>query len=944
MRTRQNTLPSSFLSLCLAASLLALSAATLRAAPTSVLPSTLVFSGGSYGTGSVVAVTPPAGATFTQAWDVHVTSVPTGSGTITVGASTTATVNQGDALVATIYYRRTDGNTAGEANVTAYFDEAASPFQRSVSIPMRGRLQWRKVEIPFIAAATGLGHFYVDFGAIKQEVQIGGVQLIDYQGASVLTASPSAIDGTGQFNLSNMSGTWGTVSSISVANNPFFTTAKRVTTAVSPGIANGWELQLNSPLAKGITAGHTLVAIFWLARDPASNQGNMGVSGFKMQQAASPFTNMASYSSLMVDGNWKQFRIPFTATATYPANGSQFQLWFGSAVQQLDVGGIQIIDLGTSVAASDLTSSELDYPGRLLSDAWRADADARIQQYRTGPLTVNVQNASGGAYAGITVGATLQTPKFGFGTEVEAGRVLGDPSDSDNAHYQNALSQYSGQALFNKVNMANYKWPTWEAAPPSNNPLVLAEEQAWFRDHGIFQIRAHNLIWPNYRISGSTYEDVPGDVPALTGSALASRVLSHIDDEVGDPSVRSFVTDWDVVNEPWSSRSIQAVLSGLSPSQAGQETVAQDASAIAAWLAEVALPANDPVPYRIINESGAENNSLHLDTTLEDYDYNLLSTLLSGGAKLDGFGFESHFNALCTPPVTAKAIFDRFAALTTPGGKPLVEQVTEYDTLLTDPVLEADYLADYLTLAFSEPNFTSFTLWGFWATDFPQCPLYDAAWNLTPMGEAWKGLVYNKWRTNGAYVANASGVATANGAYLGRYSITVSDATYSKKFYADLPSPAGATVNVKLAGTPSSSPLHVWIYEPENAAAIYPPFSIGTDPAALNGAYVVSGTGGSGTAPSAAQMRLDLDAFGTVNIWVRVIAPNPSSDSLWAQIDDGTWQVLSVPDGTAWHWYKWTQTTLATGVAHQFNLAVREPGIQLDQVLVTDDLSYTPSP
>ena len=84
------------------------------------------------------------------------------------------------------------------------------------------------------------------------------------------------------------------------------------------------------------------------------------------------------------------------------------------------------------------------------------------------------------------------------------------------------------------------------------------------------------------------------------------------------------------------------------------------------------------------------------------------------------------------PPLTAKAIFDRFAALG------LKEQVTEFDQNTTDTILQADYLSDYLTLVFSEPNFNSFLMWGFWdgMSWINNAPIYAQNWSLKPSGEA----------------------------------------------------------------------------------------------------------------------------------------------------------------------------------------------------------------
>jgi endo-1,4-beta-xylanase len=892
-------------------------------------PSTYNFSGTGLATGSLVTVTPPSGATFTQAWDINVTA-HTAAHDVAISATTLTNPAQGDACVATFWWRRMDG-IANESNLVAGFDQMATPFGRSVAVSMRGRNQWRQAHVPFVALGAQ-SHLFVECGGTIQDVQIAGLQVTDYGQKSVLSTTTGLLDGTSLFTLTNQNGTWGTMSPISVTGNPFFATADQVKTTTSPvpvtdrTAANTGEFRLNANLAKAITAGDTLVAVFWMARDRTSNQGNMGLSGYELQQVSTPNTVISTFDPLMVDGNWKQFCIPFTSAASYPAGGAQFQLWFGATVQTVDVGGIQILDLGP-VPLSSLTNNQLDYPGRNITDAWQATAQANIKLYRMGNLTVNVQDGSGAAIANAVVTAAMQKHKFGFGTAANPSRYTGTATIPN---YIAALNQYSGQAIFNKVNMANYKWPNWETAGYSAG---LNTENQWLRSHGITQLRGHNLVWPNYRPGHAPYIDVPNDVPTLSGTALANRVLAHLDSEVGDPTVHGFIDDWDVVNEPSDSPSIEDAILG------GPDTTTGDASVITTWLAEVVK--NDPAPYLFINESGLENNTRHTYLTLENYDFNLLSALIADHANIDGFNQEGHFNAVPVPPVTEKAIMDRFAALTTING-PLQSEVTEYDNQFTDPVLRADFLADYMTLAFSEPTFRSFTLWGFWQTDgFGEEEIYDVNWNLLPAGEAWKGLIYNQWWTNTSATSNASGVAVING-FLGRYALTASSGGVSKTYYADLPTTAGATVNLKLDGSAGST--HVWTYEAENAEVIYTPLAVGSDPNASNGGYLGApiGSMGSSSPPTTPQARINIEATGNVSIWLRVIAPSPSEDSFFAQIDGNPWAVLSTVDGTTWHWFKWTTTTLAAGQAHFLNLGVREPGAEIDQVLVTDDPNFTP--
>ena len=852
------------------------------------------------------------GQPFPQAWQVNVTGTAPSPSSVCLTATTSASVAIGDVIVATFYYLRSD-TTSDEVNISALFEQVGYPHADSIVIPLRGRGQWRKVSVPFIANANysaGSARFSFWLSTQIQSLQISGVTLLNYGQKSLF--GTGIIDATPQFVFSGSAAgtTFGTGTSAPVSGNPFFTTATHITVIADPH--DDSLVKLSAIVPSAVTAGDTLVAIFW-ARDADAVAKN-AVIGLTARQAVYPNTVVYNQSSLIVDGSWKQHIIPFAATTSYAANGMQFFLKCSAQLQTVEFGGLQLLDLGAAVPVSSLTSTVNDYPGRLITDSWRTDANTRIATYRKGNLTINVTGSSGSGIANASVTAAMQDHLFGFGSAVKADELT-TVSGTDADTYRTNV-----QSLFNKAVFENdMKWVQWETVSGTNK---VKNAIGWLMSHGVLNIRGHNLVWPSW-----TY--CPGDLPGLTGTALTGRVFSHIDNESGYFKIKSNMRDWDVVNEPYTNHSLMDKINGIS---SGRGTVAQDAAVIQTWLSRTAN--DDTFPNCFLNDAGVTEIPTHIDHSREDYNYNLLSTLIANGAPVDGFGFESHFTA-ATPPLTVKAIFDRFAALGIKG------QVTEFDQNTPDQILQADYLADYMTMAFSEPNFDSFLMWGFWDTLhwLGNAPLYTANWTLKPSGEAWKGLVYGKWWTNTSAVANGSGVATVNG-FLGRYALTGSNAGIAKTYYADLPLATGATINLKLSGTAGTS--HVWLHGTDRSV-LYSPLTVASDATAYDGFCVTSGTGtGNNTSPTSGLMRIDSEATGTVNIWMRVIAPNSSSDAFWILVDGGTWQNFTVTQGASWHWVLWGQATLAAGTTHPIYFADADGGTKMDQVLVTDDLSFIP--
>jgi len=902
----------------------------------STAPSAFTLNAGTYGSGSTIAVT---GEPFTQAWKVTVTSSENSPQNVTLAAATSAQVNVGDTLVATFYYRRND-TTATELNMNACFEQLASPYTDSVVIPLRGRQIWREISVPFIANATyavGAAKFYFQISTQKQEVEISGVTLTDYGQASVFGAG--SIDASSQFSFNGSADA--TETHAAVTGNPFFTTGTQIAVTTNPNYDAYVNLTATVPQAIGAT--DTLVAIFWV-RDADAVTKN-AVIGLSTQNAAGKAVTSYVQSSLIVDGNWKEHIIPFSTGVSYTTSAPMsFTLKCSAQLQTVEYGGLELLDLGTGTntpTVASLNSTLLDYPGRLISDSWRTAAATRIAAYRMGNFNFNV-TGSGGAALSVPVTVAMQKHLFGFGTEVKASLInaSGGPST-----YQSTVATGSpvGAALFNKaVFESEMKWVPWETVPLGSDPKTVTTAFTWLHTKGIYDIRGQNLIWPD--MNNSAY--VPTDVKTLSAtggltSPMEARVTGHIDNEVEYFDIKQYMSDWDVCNEPYENYSLLNALEGTT----GGGNATNDAKIITAWMNEAV--ADDAYPYTFVNDNGVSDNATQLNPARGTYNYNLLQDLIADGAPVDGFGFESHFGAgIPTPPLTAKAIFDQFAGLTTTSGQPLLEEVTEFDQDTTDEtmpnqILQADYLSDYMTMVFSEPNFDCFVMWGFWDGDswISNAPIYNLNWSLKPSGEAWMGLVYGQWWTNATVTTSSSGTGTVNG-YLGRYAVTASYGGITKIYYADLPIPAGATLNVQLTGTSGTS--HVWLHE-ANRGFLYAPLEQSYDPESYDTTCVSSlATSGDITKADSGFLRIDTEAVGTVNIWMRVKTP-AAGGAFWVGIDGpGSAALFNIPEATSWTWVKWGQTTLAAGTPNSIWLWDGIGATKLDQVLITDDLSFTP--
>jgi hypothetical protein len=126
-------------------------------------------------------------------------------------------------------------------------------------------------------------------------------------------------------------------------------------------------------------------------------------------------------------------------------------------------------------------------------------------------------------------------------------------------------------------------------------------------------------------------------------------------------------------------------------------------------------------------------------------------------------------------------------------------QLTEFDVDAGDEQLQADYLRDVMTIAFSHPAVEGIVMWGFWEGRHvrPQCALWRRDWSLKPSGEAWRKLVFEDWWTDETVRTDAAGQCTLR-AFLGVHDVTATARDARAEQTVEL-GPEGASVELRLA-------------------------------------------------------------------------------------------------------------------------------------------------
>jgi hypothetical protein len=137
-------------------------------------------------------------------------------------------------------------------------------------------------------------------------------------------------------------------------------------------------------------------------------------------------------------------------------------------------------------------------------------------------------------------------------------------------------------------------------------------------------------------------------------------------------------------------------------------------------------------------------------------------------------------------------IFDRFSKF----GLPI--ESTELSINLHDRELQAHYLRDYMTAAFSVPQVKDIILWGFWQKRHwrPEAGIFADDWTARPAAQVWTDLTQKQWHTNVTVPLAAGGQGTVRG-FFGTYSVTVTAGAQSKTVQAEIV-PGGSRIQVVL--------------------------------------------------------------------------------------------------------------------------------------------------
>jgi endo-1,4-beta-xylanase len=486
--------------------------------------------------------------------------------------------------------------------------------------------------------------------------------------------------------------------------------------------------QLSASSKTVIAKGDIMLVQFW-----AHAVGGAARTEFVFEQNGEPWDKSVGFE-LRLEPEWTFYSVPFKASQDFAVGGAGARFRLGYAGQTFEVGGFALKNFQKSRAIKDLPFNGFDYAGREPDAAWRTAANARIDQLRKADLRVKVVDQNGDPVPNAQVRVAMARHAFGFGSAVDAKMFLGESADS-RTYRETILGRFNRVVLENDL-----KWPVWECCRRKE----ALEALKTLRKNGL-QVRGHNLLWP-CREDYCLPEDLSKMLKENDVAGARARIDRHFQDIL--KATRGRLVDWDVINEPSVNKRLAKVL--------GEDEMA-------AWFKRAHQL--DPAARLFVNDYGNLGECCGYEIEFK----RIVKRLLELGAPVDGLGLQAHFGYTVTPP---DELFKRLTDLAQ-FGLPL--EITELDINTANEAMQADYLRDFMTLAFSHPAVSGILMWGFWEGQhwLPDAALWRKDWSLKPNGKAWTDLVNKTWWTDVTGQADSSGGYETRG-FLGKYTLSAS--------------------------------------------------------------------------------------------------------------------------------------------------------------------------
>jgi GH35 family endo-1,4-beta-xylanase len=458
------------------------------------------------------------------------------------------------------------------------------------------------------------------------------------------------------------------------------------------------------------------------------------------------------YQTISFTDEWTRYFVPFKVSKAYPAGRLNIGMHLAAQTQNFDIAGLTVLNYSSTYNLQQFPTSFGTYEGYEADAPWRVDAGDRIQQFRKADLTVNVKDVSGNPVRDALVKIEMLEHDFGFGTAIVTCRMPGNRCYD--AVYNSKLTNLDGKGHgFNAgVPENSLKWDGWEEQW-IGTPAETANAVKWLSDNGI-KMRGHVLVWPGY-------DNMPDDIKANKNNLpyLRNRINERLNTMLTHPVLSQHIKEWDVLNEITQNRDIEYAFDTDPTLSKGRDMYKEIFKKAKQLQPGLKMYIND---YVVESAGGSASATTRYNTYLDE--------IHAGQVSFDGIGFQAHIGKQPTSILKFKKIFDDYHSRYSARIK-----ITEYDIdKEVDPMIQARYMQDILTISFSHPAVDAFIMWGFWDGNHwnQNAPVFNLDWSIKPSGQAFIDKVFKDWWSNENASTNDTGKSFFR-PFKGKYKITV---------------------------------------------------------------------------------------------------------------------------------------------------------------------------
>jgi endo-1,4-beta-xylanase len=356
------------------------------------------------------------------------------------------------------------------------------------------------------------------------------------------------------------------------------------------------------------------------------------------------------------------------------------------------------------------------------NDAWKSNANARIEQIRKRDVQLLVVDAAGNPVPAAAITVQQKKHAFAFGSAIN--NNISNPSYAAffRTNFEWAVMENESKWYYNEPTQGNVTYTTADAITNFcyTNDITL---------------RGHCIFW-------AVDSTVQRWVTNLSNANLLIALTNRLNSAVNH--FKNTFVHWDVNNEMLHGNYYGNRLGNWVNPWMFQYAHLLDSNAV--------LFVND---YNVV--SGNETDAYKQQ----------IQNLLASNAPVQGIGAQGHFGST-VDPVTTEIRIDSLGQL----GLPL--WFTEYDSVNADENVRAENLETLYRMAFSKTNVQGILMWGFWAGSHwrgSNAAIVNLNWTLNEAGRRYQSLLA-EWTTGTNGVTDAGGRFDFRG-FHGSYDLTL---------------------------------------------------------------------------------------------------------------------------------------------------------------------------